>query len=522
MGAVLSLIQDVYSTSRTLLKTIVSLNEQFGAVVKRINDPPAAPSANPTKPYWHRDPPFPELVDIQDELPEVADVVIIGSGITGAAAARALVELAPKPLRIVVLEARQLCSGATGRNGGHIKCTPHDLFASVRKSLGDSKAAEVVKFYMKHLEVLKDVGEQVPEGQVREVETVDFFVDEKDFQKAKKSIIEAKKWLPDFKCDFWTAEQAREKFGASDFVVGATSYPAGALWPYRLVTSIWNDLLKKGAGDIVISTHTLVESVTVDPGSGPYMHKVKTPRGTISAQHVLHATNAYAPYLVPSVLGCLAGFRGHMTAQRPGDDFPVHQPERSWSVIHEPDYEYITQLRPDETKHEKQGLLMVGGAFMRSQKQGVDQWGVWDDEKVEALTTMAVTGSMPTAFASWGQGGEVVSIWSGIIGMTGDLLPFVGRIGDEASSTASKAEGKETASPGQWVSAGYSGEGMASAWLSATAVAIMILGLEDVDLKRRNGIPGGKLKSWFPKEEFGLGKKRMRRANLKNLAEEFS
>jgi hypothetical protein len=77
------------------------------------------------------------------------------------------------------------------------------------------------------------------------------------------------------------------------------------------------------------------------------------------------------------------------------------------------------------------------------------------------------------------------------------------------------------ATPGQWISAGYSGEGMVTAWLSATAVAIMILGMENIEIERRNGIPGGKLETWFPKEEFGLDKQRMRRANLKNLAAEF-
>jgi glycine/D-amino acid oxidase-like deaminating enzyme len=541
MGALISLLLDAYFTLRTLFKTIATLNKQFEAVLDRINHPPAAPSANPTTPYWHRDPPFPELVDIQGDIPETADVVIVGTGITGAAAARALVELSSKPLKIVVVEARQLCSGATGRNGGHIKCTPYELFAWLRKSLGEAKAAEVTGFYMRHLQVLKDVGEQVPEAQIREVETADLFVDEEDFEKAKKNVRDAKKWLRGFECNVLNADEAKEKvskycfehvqvmrlivilkFRASDFVIGAISYQAGALWPYRLVTSIWSDLLEKKPGDLVISTHTTVQSVTVGDGQGPNIFQVKTTRGMIASKHVLHATNAYAPYLVPSLIGRLAGFRGHMAAQRPGDNFPIHKPERSWSIIHGPDYEYITQLPLDEKKQENQGLLMVGGALMRSQKQGVDQWGNWDDEGMEALTTMAITGSIPTAFRDWGSGGGVMSAWSGIIGMTGDLMPFVGRIEKGTQRRMAGLKGEDTAAPGQWVAAGYSGEGMISAWLSATAVAIMILGLEDVELEERNGIPGGKLESWFPKHEFGLGKKRLKKAQLKNLAQEFS
>lgn len=54
-------------------------------------------------------------------IPTKADIVIIGSGITAAAC---LYNLAAnddnEKLRIAVLEARGICTGATGRNGGHI------------------------------------------------------------------------------------------------------------------------------------------------------------------------------------------------------------------------------------------------------------------------------------------------------------------------------------------------------------------------------------------------------------------
>jgi cation diffusion facilitator CzcD-associated flavoprotein CzcO len=48
------------------------------------------------------------------DLPAHADVVIIGAGITGVNAARFLVE-GGKEKDIVVLEAREVCWGATGR-----------------------------------------------------------------------------------------------------------------------------------------------------------------------------------------------------------------------------------------------------------------------------------------------------------------------------------------------------------------------------------------------------------------------
>lgn len=73
------------------------------------------PHPRPTASYW-QDPPS-RIADLRstDELPASADIVIIGSGISGAAVAWNLLEDGPRD--IVMLEARQACSGASGRNG---------------------------------------------------------------------------------------------------------------------------------------------------------------------------------------------------------------------------------------------------------------------------------------------------------------------------------------------------------------------------------------------------------------------
>jgi hypothetical protein len=103
--------------------------------------PPAGlPSRNPSKSYWLREPDAALLGHRGTaELPETADVVVVGSGITGGFAARFLLEGEGGKgqggvgggcaggkregkgegegdgLRVVMLEAREVCSGATGR-----------------------------------------------------------------------------------------------------------------------------------------------------------------------------------------------------------------------------------------------------------------------------------------------------------------------------------------------------------------------------------------------------------------------
>jgi hypothetical protein len=75
------------------------------------------PTANSTKSFWHSDPSKVLLGHrTTAALPTQADVVIIGSGISGASAAHFLrQDDRGKDLDIVMLEAREACWGATGR-----------------------------------------------------------------------------------------------------------------------------------------------------------------------------------------------------------------------------------------------------------------------------------------------------------------------------------------------------------------------------------------------------------------------
>lgn len=75
------------------------------------------PSVESTTSFWHSEPSqFLLGHRTTPELPTLADVVIVGSGITAASAARFLGEdERSKGLSILMLEAREVCWGATGR-----------------------------------------------------------------------------------------------------------------------------------------------------------------------------------------------------------------------------------------------------------------------------------------------------------------------------------------------------------------------------------------------------------------------
>ncbi|KAF3349051.1 NAD-dependent deacetylase hst4 [Verticillium dahliae VDG2] len=91
------------------------------------------PSERSTASYWHREP-SEKLLGHRTtaELPATADVVIIGSGITGAFAAHFLKE-ANAASDVLMLEAREACWGATGRNGGHCQPSVYGLSTAVAR-----------------------------------------------------------------------------------------------------------------------------------------------------------------------------------------------------------------------------------------------------------------------------------------------------------------------------------------------------------------------------------------------------
>ncbi|CAD0115504.1 unnamed protein product [Aureobasidium uvarum] len=530
MTGVFDLIHKSWKTLRAAIKTLLDLNRTFEALVARVYQGSSLPCRDPTDSYWLEDPPFPELVNIHSEkLPERTDVVIIGSGITAAAVARSLLQESERKkqnITLTVLEARDICSGATGRNGGHIKASPHETFERLEAGFGAERAVALTRFQLNHLEYLTDFckNKGFTQAECRKVETVDLFFDQKAFDKACHTITKLESLLPEWQAMIYQAAEAREKFAVSDQVVGASSYQAGALWPYRFVTAVWNGLLQDYPQRITIETNTPVLSIDKE-GPSDYAYNVYTDRGVISCKHVVHATNAWMGHLLPKLNKKATGMRAHMSAQNPGHhNYEGFNGDRSWSLVYGPDdFDYMTQ-RPFS---DGIGDMMLGGGTFRSKNNGLDQIGIWDDSRTDVLTSAHLAGILPIVFSRENQQREparqakfLQQHWSGILSLTGDALPFVGKLNTRVTGRSSaQNSGKDSNDSAEWISAGYNGEGMVYAWLCATALGIMIMGSEDVDIPAAPGFPGGRLYEWFP-TEFLLDDKRFNRIDVLDLADQ--
>lgn len=231
-----------------------------------------------------------------------------------------------------------------------------------------------------------------------------------------------------------------------------------------------------------------------------------------------------------------------MTAQRPGTGLPPLD-ARAHIFNYTPGFDYLTQLPKQEPSCE--GELLFGGGAVQGGRIALSELGVSDDSAYNMAMASYIQGALPEFLgrANWGaegvpntpQAGEapppwasgrVKALWTGIMGFSTDLQPWVGRVPSDVSGRAvpmpthrpvtsaspleKDAALQSLADPGEWVSAGYSGEGMVHAWLCAHALALMLLGLEE-----EQSVP-----TWFP-DEFRLTKTRLRRATFERLMDKF-
>ena len=125
-------------------------------ITEQITADPCLPRAGPTTSLWQL-PRHPRVSSIQSpQLLDESDYVVIGSGIAGCGAVKTLLE-SPASGRsaVTLLEARTLCSGATGRNGGQLTRVPPTLYPYMSEQFGTEQAKKVMKFTARGLDEMR-------------------------------------------------------------------------------------------------------------------------------------------------------------------------------------------------------------------------------------------------------------------------------------------------------------------------------------------------------------------------------
>ncbi|OPB40762.1 FAD dependent oxidoreductase [Trichoderma guizhouense] len=456
----------------------------IGHKLQRLMADPGLPAPNPTTSFWQSSS-HPHVEAAQSEaLPETRDVVILGSGITGCSVAQWLLK-EDDEISITVLDARGICSGATGRNGGHIRCVAVQDYDRLSRKYGHDAAVKMVRFSLSHFESIastaREFGDRVFEdSEIREVQTVSAILSQTKMNDMTAMLKQFEEAFPDMKGQWRICgpEEAIRKYGLID-AAGALIGRAGAAWPYRLILGIFSSLLEKHHDRFSVEQHTPATSITrVQSNEYPYL--INTPRGYIKAKHVVHCTEGHVGHLLPRLRGLVFPRRGQMTVQAPGPEFPALDGRRSWSFYFENGFDYLSQ-------NARTGDVFLGGGDI-GEDAYVSQLGESSDENENVVAKAHLVGILPSilkkAPSSGGhnpRGLEVKSSWTGIMCTPLDGLPLVGKLPQEALDRPSGSH-----SAAEWISAGYNGYGMVNAWLCGRATAEMIL-KRDVS-------------SWFPEQ----------------------
>ncbi|CAG8105122.1 unnamed protein product [Penicillium salamii] len=425
------------------------------------------PVSNPTKSFWIEEASS-ELRDFRstEELPKETDVIILGSGYSGATTAYWLNKYtendAQKP-QILMLEARDICGSATGRNGGQLRPHAYSRYPAWSTRFGPDGAMKLIKHEMAHLSAFQnllaeeDIAEEVC---FRLGETFDAAMSDEAWERLQGAYQAMRKDHGDDDevvraCRIIEDSSAAEEFTQMKGCLGAVVHPAGQVWPYKFVHALLRIVLK--TGNLNLQAHTPAESVSERDESG--WITVKTARGEVRTKTVVHATNRWASYLLPEFGNLIFGNRATLASVKAPEGFIKHTGAQHWdSVVNN----YHLQLPPPYNS------IIIGGA--RSLLVHSPEKCYQNDEEDKQFD------GAPEFFQSWPEsdvagwpGNQQAELarnvddggcWSGIESTSIDSFPFVGDIPDRS---------------GHFVTAGFSGHGMPRILLSTAHIAPLIL-----------------------------------------------
>ncbi|KAI5887510.1 FAD dependent oxidoreductase [Schizophyllum commune H4-8] len=424
--------------------------------------PAGLPHPNPSKSFWIDSSPDANPLareGSEGALTLDADVCIIGSGMTGVSAAYTLSKQTPG-LKVVILEARNFCAGATGRNGGHLTPALVEGFTSTLQKYGTEQtlksyalenytATEIVKVIREH--GLEDAVDLVEGGHIT------LLITDKEVEVAQAEIAAAERAGQDLSGLVWIdAEEMEKTYGAS---YPGIRIPAHNLWPLKFVTQLYH--LAAQNLNLTLHTRTPVNAVTPlsSEDGNDRRWSLSTPRGAVACNYVLHATNAYASHLLPHLAGPagIVPTRAQVAALRAA--VPLSELGTvSWDGNEGFEYWFPRPVKEQATHP----LAIVGGG--REATAPTFETGVEDDSVTNPAIGRVLRDFLPEVFpGKYEEGREFEMEWTGIMGFTKLGVPFVGVV-----SLVRYAR------EGQYISAGYTGHGMPKAYACAEVVASMI------------------------------------------------
>ncbi|KAK1149531.1 hypothetical protein N8T08_005080 [Aspergillus melleus] len=400
---------------------------ELAGLAELLAQDPGLPRKDPTQSYWQQTPHA--LAAVQSaSLPAKIDVAVIGSGITGASVAKALLEQ-HSSCKVTVFEARTLCSGATGRNGGQLAINAAESYVQLKEAVGPDMAGKIVRFNLENLDRLREVASEMP---VDDVELTDL------------------RKLRSFK--------GKESFEVVKQGVAAVEVDHPSL---------------RGIYEI-LSLERFTDVNFDSTADAKYPYALHTPRGIVRVTQVAYCTNAYTGYLLQTLRDPLFPLKGTMTVQDLGPNYENKGSSDSWAIHYKP------YLDPEDGTY-ADGLIYgmqnvnTGAFFFGGEKESATDMVSADDNVLSPSSVRFLQESLLSLFGRDPKdisASRIVSTWSGAMCFSSDEMPLVGRLPSSVTNNAGQ---------GEWICAAYSGYGMPTAWLAGESLAALILGFPPPD-----------------------------------------
>jgi gamma-glutamylputrescine oxidase len=378
-----------------------------------------------------------------------ADVVIVGAGYTGLSAAH---HIAKSGLVPVVLEANHPGWGASGRNGGVITAKFRQSFRGIDAAHGRAMAKRMYEIAHESTEIVEELVSEfgiaaarlTRTGQVKAAHnhaTLRAAIDEAEWMKRE---------MGDAEVRILDAHEVREETGSQAFVGGVLNPGSGGIHPLNYLHGLAEGLAARG-----VAIYQETPALRLRRENGRVV--VETPQGTVRARQVIIATNSYSDLTDATrhMQHTLVPFRSAIIAT---DRLPHNL---AGSLM-------PTGRTYTETKRMMRWFRMVDDRVIFG---GRGAFGKQDSEAAFDALRKAMIGIFP----------ELSDVplgfkWSGLVGMTLDSMPHIGRLDDQTL-----------------FSMGYNGAGVAMSSLMGRYLAAFVRGEKPdvglLDARRLKVIP---------------------------------
>lgn len=240
------------------------------------------------------------------------DVAVIGGGFTGLQAAY---NLAKSGISVALIEACHLGDGASGRNGGQFGTGQRVYPDEMEPKLGYEHAkalfdiAEDAKAYVLDFAKTNNIDMSFMPGQMNVSHKAGYLED----YRRSVDILAQKYNYPHL--TYMEKEETRERVGSSFYIGGVRDSGTGHINPLQLLVGLGKTAKAAGAQ---IYENTPARSIRNENGKVI----IDTPKGTLTANRALIATNGYIGKLEQTTAAHIMPIRSFIGATEPLDDFP--------------------------------------------------------------------------------------------------------------------------------------------------------------------------------------------------------